>query len=175
MDLCDFGKKSRAKQESGLTTVRLKRDPPVHQMLEHMAYQNIHSWDLLWWDITEECPPTCWEWWEAKEPQSNMVPPESKVWVDLWHFLPETLTELEELMQEEETRNLPETSKDGWRHSNPRLPGVVEFPRWIMLAMSGMGGYQHIHFWGVPKEKRLLEQFEAEDATMEANDPGTDN
>ena len=58
-----------------------------------------------------------------------MVPPVSKFWVDLWHVLPETRTELEELMQEEETHNLPETSKDCWRHSTPRSPEVVVFPR----------------------------------------------
>ena len=55
--------------------------------------------------------------------------PESKVWVDLWHVLPETWTELEEPDQEEETCNLHEKSKDGWRHSTPRPQEVVEFPR----------------------------------------------
>ena len=30
MDLHDFGKKIWAKRESGLTTVQLKRDPPVY-------------------------------------------------------------------------------------------------------------------------------------------------
>ena len=33
-----------------------------------------------------------------------------------------------ELVQEE-THNLPETSKDGWRHSTPRPPEVVEISR----------------------------------------------
>ena len=32
--------------------------------------------DLLQWDNDKECHPTCWEPWDAKEPSSNMVPPE---------------------------------------------------------------------------------------------------
>ena len=88
-----------------------------------------HPWcNLLWWESTEEHLPTCWKLWAAKEPPYNMVPPESVVWVDLWHVLPETWTELEELMQEE-THNLPEKAKDGWRHSTPRPPDVVEIQR----------------------------------------------
>ena len=79
--------------------------------------------------IPEECLQTCWELWGAKKPPCNMVPPQSNIWVDLWHVLPETWTEPEELMQEEETCNLPETSKDGWRHSTPRPPELVEIPR----------------------------------------------
>ena len=42
-----------------------------------------------------------------------MVPQESNVSVDLRHVLPETWTELEELMWERETHNIPETSNDG--------------------------------------------------------------
>ena len=41
-----------------------------------------------------------------------MMAPELKVWIDLWHILPETWTELEGLMQEQETHNFPNTSKD---------------------------------------------------------------
>ena len=38
--------------------------------------------DLLQWDTAEEHLPACWELWEAKEPPSNMEPPEVNVRVD---------------------------------------------------------------------------------------------
>ena len=39
--------------------------------------------DLLCQGSTEEYLPACGELWEAKEPPSNVVPPESTVWIDL--------------------------------------------------------------------------------------------
>ena len=78
-------------------------------------------------------------------------------------------------MQEEETHNLPDTSKDGWRHSTPRPPEVVEIPRcnnggieWNERMQVGP------HLKGLKGEK-LLEPSEGEDATLEASDPRTDN
>ena len=78
-------------------------------------------------------------------------------------------------MWEEETRNLPEMSKDDSRHSTPRLPEIVEFPRcnnagiewyrWMLVDPPVVG----------PKGKKLLEPSEGEDATPEATSPGTDN
>ena len=53
---------------------------------------------------------------------------EWEVWIDLWHFMPETWTELGELMQEE-THNSYHMSKGGWKHSTPRFPEVVYFPK----------------------------------------------
>ena len=50
---------------------------------------------------------------EAKEPPSNMEAPEVNVWDDRWHVLLETWTEQEGPELEEETRNLPDISKDG--------------------------------------------------------------
>ena len=104
-------------------------DPWAHGLPKHPQP------DLLWWDTTKEHLPTCWELWEAKEPPSNMEPPEVNVWVDHWHVLPETWTEPEELEPEEETHNLPEKSKDGWRHSTPRPPQAVEFPSWNIAGI----------------------------------------
>ena len=43
-------------------------------------------------------------------------------------FCQKLKTETEELMQEEETGNLPETSNEGW-DIQPRPPEVVEIPR----------------------------------------------
>ena len=78
-------------------------------------------------------------------------------------------------MQEEETLNLPETSKDGRRHSTPRPLELVEIPRcnyagneWNEKMPAGppLEG---------PKGEKLLEPPEGEDATLEASEPGTDN
>ena len=89
-----------------------------------------HPWqDLLHQDSAEECLPTCWELWEAKEHPSNMVPLESKVWIDWWHVPPETLTELEELKQEEERHNLPDNVQGLLIAFNPIPPEVVHFLR----------------------------------------------
>ena len=78
-------------------------------------------------------------------------------------------------MQEEETSNLSEMSKDGWRHSTLRPPEVVVTPmcnnagiEWNekMLAGPPLDG---------PKDEKLPESPEGEDATQEASNPRTDN
>ena len=56
-------------------------------------------------------------------------PPEKDIFIDLWYVLVETWTKLGELMLDEETHSSPEMSKDGWKHSTPRLPEVLDFPR----------------------------------------------
>ena len=95
-----------------------------------------HPWqDLLEEGTAEEHLPACWELWEAKEPPSNMEPPEVNVWVNHWHVLLETWTEQEGPEPEEETHNLPEISKDDWRHSTPRPPEAVEFPKWNNVSI----------------------------------------
>ena len=69
------------------------------------------------------------------------------VWIYLWHVLPETWTELEELMQKEEIQNSPNMSKDGWKCSTPRLLEVVSF-QWVKkLTLIGNLGCQQIHLW----------------------------
>ena len=50
---------------------------------------------------------------KSKGPASNKVWLKWKVWTDLWHVLPETLTKLRELMQEKEINNSPDMSRDG--------------------------------------------------------------
>ena len=121
-----------------------------------------HPQDLLQWSTVEEHLPICWELWGAKEPPSNMVPPESNIWVDLWHVLPETWTELEELMQEEETHNLPETAKDGWRHLTWGPQRQWRFQGVIMLALHGMRGCQQIHLWKASKVKNHFSHLREE-------------
>ena len=114
------------------------------------------QWDHLWWGTAEEHLPTCWEWWEAKDPPSNMVPPESNVSVDHWCVLLETWTEQEGPESEEEKHNLPEKSKDGWRHSTLRPPEQWSFQSEIMLALSRMRRSQQVHLWKAPKAKSHL-------------------
>ena len=78
-------------------------------------------------------------------------------------------------MQEEETPNLPETSKGGWRHSNPQPWEVVEIPRW---NNAGIEWYERMSAGPPledPKGEKLLEPSKGEDATLEASNPGTDN
>ena len=81
------------------------------------------------WDTEEECVPTCWVQWEAKDPVFNKVQWELKVWIKLWHSLPETWTEQEELMHMEEVHNSPDASKDGWKHSTPSILKIMDFPK----------------------------------------------
>ena len=52
------------------------------------------QWDPLWQETNKEFLPTCWELWKAKEPSSNKVQLELEVWIDLWHVLIGTWTEL---------------------------------------------------------------------------------
>ena len=134
-----------------------------------------YPWQDLWWeDCAEEHLQACWELWEGKEPLSSKVPPESEVWVDLWHVLQETWTDLEELVQEKERLTLPVTYKDACRHSTPRPQEVVESPRCINAEIEW--------YWRMitdaplvdPKGERLLGQYEEEDAIAEAMDPMTD-
>ena len=135
-------------------------DPWAHGLLKHL-------WgDPSWWDISEECLQTCWELEKAKEPPSNMVPLESKVLTDMWHVLPDTWTEAEELMWGEERHNLPDTSKDGWMHSTSRPQDVVHFPwcntadtTWYMRLPTDPPLVE-------PKVEMQLGQCEEEDATL---------
>ena len=106
--LTDWGREPQSTQHTSMSSQRVK------------CRYGLKKHSPGWWDSAKDCLPTCWELWKAKEPPSNMVPPESKVWVDLWHLLPETLTKQKELMQKKKTHNLPEISKDSWRHSTPR-------------------------------------------------------
>ena len=136
----------------------------IWQTLEHLAYWNIffHKWDLLWLDSAKECFPTCWELWKAKEPSSNMVPLESKVWIFLWHVLLKTCTELEELMQEVERYNLSDMSKDRWIHSTPGLPEVADFPRCNNAEIEWYGRMPTDPPLVNPKVEMLLQQCERE-------------
>ena len=75
-------------------------------------------------------------------------------------------------MQEEETYNLPETSKDGRRHSIPRPPKVVEIPRCNNASIE----WKEKMSAGPPLEGPKGEKLpEGEDATLEASNPRTDN
>ena len=145
----------------------------IWHTLKLLAYGDIH--DEIFYDgalLSNICQHV-WELWGAKEPPSNMVPPQSNIEVDLWHVLPITGTEQEEQMQEEETHNSPETSKDDWRHSTPRPPEVVEIPRY------NNAGIEYNEKIGPPPEgpkgEKLPEPPEGEDATLEASDPRKDN
>ena len=60
---------------------------------------------------------------------SKKMTPEWEVWIDPWHVLPETWTELG-AMQKEASHNSPDKFKDGWKHSTPRLLEEVDFPWW---------------------------------------------
>ena len=99
------------------------------QILENTAYQNILDEIFYDKDMDEKCLLTYWELWKVKMPPSNKVQMELDVWTDLWHPLLETQTELVELMQKEEISTSPDMLKDGWKHSSPWLPEVVDFPR----------------------------------------------
>ena len=78
-------------------------------------------------------------------------------------------------MQEEETCNLPQMSKDGSRHSTPRPPEIVEIPRCNNASIE----WNEKMPTGPPLEgptgEKLLEPPEGEDATLETSDSGTDN
>ena len=80
------------------------------------------------WEIFSAEVFLCYSWFFIKDDfiidgvECTMVPLEWNVCIDLWHVLPETLTEPEELLQEEERHSLPGISKDGWIHSTPRPP-----------------------------------------------------
>ena len=78
-------------------------------------------------------------------------------------------------MKEEETHNLPEMSKDGWRHSIPRPPEVVEFPRCNNAGFEWYGRLPADPSLLGPKGKKLLKPSEGENATVEATDQRTDN
>ena len=82
-------------------------DPRAPGLLKHPW------WDLSWRDTTEEHLPACWELWS-------------------WPLTctARNLDRTRGTEPEEETHNLPENSKDGWRHSTPRPPQAVEFPKW---------------------------------------------
>ena len=77
-------------------------------------------------DTDEEHLPACWELWKSKETSSNKVPLEKEIWVDLWTLVPETLTELEELVLEEKRHNSSETSTGGLMCSTTRLLEVMD-------------------------------------------------
>ena len=78
-------------------------------------------------------------------------------------------------MQEEETHNLSETSKDGCRHSTQRSPAVVDIP-WCNNAATEWNEKMPAGppLEG-PKGEKLPEPPVGEDATLEASDAATDN
>ena len=78
-------------------------------------------------------------------------------------------------MQEKETCNLPETSKDGWRHTTPRPPEVVEIPRCYNAGIEWNEKMPAGPLLEGPKGEKLPEPPEGEDATLGVTNPGTDN
>ena len=75
-------------------------------------------------------------------------------------------------MQEEETNNLPDTFKDGWRHSTPWSPEVVEFPRCNNAGIEWYGRIPTDPPMVDPKGEKLLGQCEEEDSTQKQPIPG---
>ena len=69
-------------------------------------------------------------------------------------------------MQEEETHNLPEMSKDGLRHSTPRPPEVVEIPRCNNVGIMWNEKMPAGPPLEGPKGEKLPEPPEGEDATL---------
>ena len=103
-------------------------------------------WDLVCWDSAEEGLPTCSELKETKEPPSNLVPKETNVWVDLWHVLPETWTELEEYRRRKHLTYLkwPRMVEGIQSQGSQRLWCFQDV---MILASSGIRGYQQINLW----------------------------
>ena len=109
--------------------------------------------DPLKWDTNEECLPTCWELWEARELPSNKESLEWKVCIDLWHIPPETWREPEKLILEEETHNSPETVRDCLTHSTLRLPKGMDYPECNKVTLKHTWGCKQIHLWLSPKSE----------------------
>ena len=127
----------------------------ISQTLEHLAQGNIHN--EIYYDGTllrNICQhvENCWE------PRSPIQHGATRIKCLSWPLScpARNLHRTRELMQEEETHNLPETLKDGWRHSTPRAQRYWRFQGVIMLALSGMRGCQQITLWKVPKVKSCL-------------------
>ena len=76
---------------------------------------------------------------------------------------------------QEEKNNLPETSKDGGKHSTPRPPEIVAFPRCNNVGIEWYGRMPADPPLVNPKDEKLLGPSEQEGATPEATDPKTDN
>ena len=146
----------------------------IWQTLEHVAYWNIY--EKIFYDDTV-LRNICQHIENCGKPRS-LHPTwchQNQDWVNLWHVLPETWTELQALMQEEERHNLHETSKDGWRHSTPRASEVVVFPWYNNVGIEWYGRMPADPLLVDPKSKKPLEPSEGEDVTLEATDPMNDS
>ena len=111
------------------------------------------------------------EKWEAEELPTNKAQWEWEVWIDLWHGLPETWTEVEKLMQEEEMCNSSDTSKDSWKCSTPRFLEVTDWLRcsnfyvdWYMKMLANSSPVD-------PKVEIMLEQYKKENAILKPISP----
>ena len=79
------------------------------------------------------------------------------------------------MIQEEETHNLPDTSKDGWKHSSPKPPVVVDFPWYNSARIEWYGRLPTDPPLVDPKGEKPLGLCEREDATLDAADHMTNN